>query len=132
MIPKGRTYSEKMDALENEITVLEDKIGKIEAKRKAAEISAHSNEYLHSNLQIAMKYLDKAPPDAQIALLKALIKMIKVYDDYVKIEMYITRPEGEVELNLPQKQRTPLLIGEQGSTKRQQWRRGRDSNPGYP
>jgi len=111
-----------MDALESEITLLEDKIEKTEARRKATEMSAHSNEYLHSNLQIAMQYLDKAPQDAQIALLQALIKIIKVYDDHVKMEMFITKPDGDIELNLPQKQQTPLLIKEQGSTERQQWR----------
>ena len=30
----------------------------------------------------------------------------------------------------PKKQRTPLLLEEQGSPERQQWRRGRDLNPG--
>ena len=126
VITKGRTYSEKMDTLETEITVLEDKLGKAKARRKAAEMTANSNEYLHANLQLAMKYLDKAPPDAQIALLKALIKIIKVYDDHVKMEMFINEPDGEIVQNLPlkepQKQRTPLLTKEQGSTDRQQWR----------
>jgi hypothetical protein len=51
------------------------------------------------------------------------------------MEMFINEPDGELVQNLPlkepQKQRTPLLLEEQGSTERQQWRRGRDSNPGY-
>ena len=122
VITKGRTYSEKMDALETEITILEDKLGKAQARRKAADMTAHSNEYLHANLQLAMRYLDQAPPDAQIALLKALIKILKVYDDNVNMEMFITKPDGESELNVPKKQRTPLLLEEQGSTERQQWR----------
>ena len=126
VITKGRTYSEKMDTLETEIIVLEDKLGKAQARRKAADMTAHSNEYLHANLQLAMRYLDQAPPDAQIALLKALIKILKVYDDHVKMEMFINEPDGELVQNLPlkepQKQRTPLLLEEQGSTERQQWR----------
>ena len=136
VIPKGRTYSEKMDALETEITVLEDKLGKAKARRKAAEMTANSNEYLHANLQLAMRYLDQATPDAQIALLKALIKVLKVYDDHVKMEMFINEPNGEIVRNLPlkdpQKQRTPLLLEEQGSTERQQWRGRGDSNPRSP
>ena len=123
-----------MDSLENEITVLEDQLEKAKARRKAAEMTANSNEYLHANLQLAMRYLDQAPPEAQISLLKALIKILKVYDDHVKMEMFINEPDGELVQNLPlkepQKQRTPLLLEEQGSTERQLWRRDWDSNPG--
>jgi len=40
--------------------------------------------------------------------------------------MFINEPDGEIVQNLPlkepQKQRTPLLLEEQGSTERQQWR----------
>ncbi|MBU1128692.1 MAG: hypothetical protein KKE01_06425, partial [Candidatus Omnitrophica bacterium] len=47
-----------------------------------------------------------------------------------KMEMFINEPDGEIVQNLPlkepQKQRTPLLLEEQGSTERQQWRRGRE------
>ena len=44
--------TEKMDALETEITVLEDKLGKSQARRKATEMTANSNKYLHANLQL--------------------------------------------------------------------------------
>lgn len=133
VITKGRTYSEKMDALELELTLLEQKLSKKEANKKAAEMSVHSNEYLQANLKIAMQYLKDAPPDAQIALLKALIKEIRLYGDHVKIEMYVGEPdEGivrDIVLKDSQKQQTPLLIEEQGSTGGKLWRRGRDSNP---
>ena len=135
VIPKGRTYVEKMDALELELTLLEDKLSKKEANKKAAEMSVHSNEYLHTNLKIAMQYLEQAPPDAQIALLKVLIKEIRLYDDHVKLEMYIGEPDGGIVRDLilkdPQKQQTPPPFEGQSSTGCQLWRRGRDSNPGY-
>ncbi|MFH1798152.1 MAG: hypothetical protein ABH844_02240 [Candidatus Omnitrophota bacterium] len=73
-----------------------------------------------------MRSIDQAPPNAQIALLKVLIKILKVYDEHVKMEMFIDEPDGEILQNLPlkepKKQRTPLLLEEQGSIERQQWR----------
>lgn len=51
-----------------------------------------------------MRYLDQAPPDAQITLLKALIKVLKAYNDHVKMEMLISKPNGEIVQNLPLKE----------------------------
>lgn len=54
-IPKGSIYKEKMDALETEIAMLGDKLDKAETRRKTAELSVHSGEYLHANLRFAME-----------------------------------------------------------------------------
>ena len=34
-------------------------------------MAAHSGEFLHSNLRLAMQYIEQAPPDAQKALIRA-------------------------------------------------------------
>ena len=50
------------------------------------------------------------------------------------MRFFISALDGEIARNLPlkdpNKQRTPLLLEEQGSTERQLWRRDWDSNPG--
>ncbi len=133
VISKGTTYSEKMDAYEKEVTVLEDQLSKALARRRAADMSIHSSEYLYSNLRFAMAHLDKAPAEAQITLLKALIKAIDVHDDHIIMRMYVGEPFDEVSCQIdPKKQETlPHTDNgvEQGSPERQQWRRGRDLNP---
>ena len=135
VISKGVTYSEKMDTYEKEVTVLEDQLSKALARRRAADMSIHSSEYLYSNLRFAMAHLDKAPAEAQITLLKALIKAIDVHDDHVIMRMHIGEPFEELTCQIdPKKQETlPVAVTstEQGSPERQQWRRGRDSNPGW-
>lgn len=132
VIPRGVTYTEKMEGYEREIAVLEDKLSKADARRRAANMSVHSSEYLYSNLRFAMAHLDEAPAEAQRNLLKALIKAIDVYEDHVIMRMYITEPTSEIPCQIdPLKHETlpdTLDIG-QGSPVRQQWRRGRDSNP---
>ena len=133
VINKGTTYSEKMDAYEKEVTVLEDQLSKAVTRRRAADMSIHSSEYLYSNLRFAMAHLDEAPAEAQITLLKALIKAIEVHDDHVIMRMYIGEPFDEIACQIDPKKQQTLPHTEngagQGSTERQQWRRGRDSNP---
>ena len=121
-----------MDVLEKEITVLEDSLSKTVARRRAADMSIHSSEYLYSNLRFAMEHLDKAPAEAQITLLKALIKAIDIHDDHVIMRMYIGEPFEELTCKIdPKEQTLPVAVTstEQGSPERQQWRRGRNSNP---
>ncbi len=136
VIPEGATYNEKMNAYEKEIAVLEDSLSKLEARRRAASMSVHSGEYLYSNLRFAMQYLDEAPPEAQKALLRALIKAIEVYDDHIIMRIYVSEPAEEMACHIdPLKQETPPGTDnstEQGSPERQQWRRGWDSNPRIP
>ena len=68
VITRGVTYSERMGSYEKEIAVLEDKLTKVNARRRAANISIHASEHLYRNLRFAMQHLDKAPPEAQINL----------------------------------------------------------------
>ena len=42
-----------------------------------------------------MQYIEQAPPDAQKALIRALIKEIIVYEDQIEIKMYIDQPAME-------------------------------------
>ena len=90
-------------------------------------MSIHSSEYLYSNLRFAMAHLDKAPAEAQITLLKALIKAIDIHDDHVIMRMYIGEPFEELICKIdPKKQETlprAVTSTEQGSPERQQWRR---------
>ena len=133
VVSKGTTYSEKMDAYEKEIAVLEDKISKADARRRAASMSVNSSEYLYSNLRFAMAHLDQAPAEAQINLLKTLIKAIDVFEDHVILRMYVTEPADEIACIMPENKRTlPDTSTGQGSPERQQWRGRRDLNPRSP
>ena len=78
-----------MTELETEITRLEDKLGKLQAEKSATQITAHSGEFLHQNLRFAMEHIDKAPPDAQKGLIRALIKDIAIFDDKLQINMFV-------------------------------------------
>ena len=100
-LSKGPVYKAKMDALDAQILSLEDKLSKLEAQKKVAQLSASSGEFLHTNIRFAMQYLDQAPPDAQKALLKALIKSITILDDQVELRMYVGQPFSEIACNLP-------------------------------
>ncbi len=133
-ISKGVTYTEKMTGLEKEIAELETKLSKLEAQRRAADISANSGQYLYQTLQFAMKYIDESPADAQIGLLKALIRVIDIHDDHVMMRLYVGELSQEMACLIgPEKQGTPPGISTgQGSPVRQLWRRDRDSNPGDP
>ena len=91
-IPKGTVYREKMDAFETEICILQDKLNRLESKRKASEMSANAGEYLYSNIRSAMENLDEAPAEAQHALLKALIKTVTIHDDHVEMRLYVENP----------------------------------------
>lgn len=91
-VSQGKTYKDKMAKLDEEILRLEDELEKLLAKKSVAQTSANSGEFLHSNLRFAMQYIDQAPPDARKALIKALIKEIIVYQDYIEIKMYIDQP----------------------------------------
>lgn len=144
-ISQGKTYKEKMARLDEEIFRIEDELEKLQAKKSIAQMSAHSGEFLHSNLRFAMQYIDQAPPEAQKALIKALIKEIIVHKDYVEIKMYIDQSTiDSLSCNLPavQAQETPkngkrptedckalvTTSSAQGSPERQGWLPRLDSN----
>lgn len=91
-VAKGSTYKDKMTELELEIARLKDEIDKRQAQKRVSPMSAHSGEFLHRNIAFAMQYIDKAPPEAQKALIQALIKDIFVHKDRIVINMYIEEP----------------------------------------
>ena len=132
-----------MAKLDKEIIRLEDELDKLQAKKSVAQMSAHSGEFLHSNLRLAMQYLDQAPAEAQKALLSALIKEIIAYEDHIEIKMYISDPTHDsLSANLPaiQANNTPingkrptneseaLTVKAQGSPERPIWLPPEDSN----
>lgn len=135
-IAQGKTYKAKMAKLDKEIISLEGELDKLQAKKSVAQMSAHSGEFLHANLKFALQYLDQAPPEAQKALIKALIKEIMVYEDRIEIKMYISDPTQDsishslpaVKTNIiPQKGKHPtancevLTAKAQGSPERHIW-----------
>ncbi len=91
-VSQGATFKVKMGELEGEMLKLEDTLAKLQAQKNATQMSAHSGEFLHSNIRFAMRYLDQAPPDAQKSLIRALIKEIMVYDDRIELRMYVNQP----------------------------------------
>lgn len=100
-VSKGPIYKTKMDALDIEILMLQDKLSKLEAQKKVAQLSANSGEFLYSNIKFALKYLDQAPPDAQRALMHALIKSVTIFEDRVELRMYVGQPFDEIAASLP-------------------------------
>ena len=77
-----------------------------------------------------MERLDDAPADAQIALLKSLIKAIDVHEDHVITRLYVGDPSDEISLPIEERQeRTLPGTPGQGSPEPQHWRREGDSNP---
>ncbi len=140
-VSQGATFKAKMAELEGEILKLEDRMAKLQAQKNATQMSAHSGEFLHSNIRFAMRYIDQAPPDAQKSLIRALIKEIMVYEDRIELRMYVNQPVEDtmpcavpVTGGKPNKKR-PTLRGEAltaqdvCSSERPIWLPGRDSNP---
>jgi len=85
----GSTYKTKLAGIELRIGRLEDELSKLQAQKNVAQMNASSGEFLYSNIRVAMRCLDQAPPEAQKGLLQALIKDVIVYDDKIAINMYI-------------------------------------------
>src|SRR3989338_4191673 len=95
-ISKGPSYKAKMDTFDAEILMLQEKLTKLEAQRRVAQITGNSSEFLYSNIKLAMKHIDQAPPEAKKALLHALIKSITIFDDHVEMRMYVGQPFEEI------------------------------------
>jgi len=111
-ITQGSTYKTKLSEIETEIGRLEEEIQKLQVQKKVAHMDASSGEFLFKNIQLAIKYIDMAPPEAQRALLQALIKEIIVYDDTIAITMYLEESLPNILPNIinrqtPQKQENP-------------------------
>ena len=110
VVSQGKTYKDKMAELDEEMIGLEDELEKLQAKKNIAQMSAHSGEFLHSNLKFAMQYIEQAPPEAQKGLIQALIKEIIVYQDYIEIKMHMDQPTVDslsCSLPAPEAQKTP-------------------------
>jgi len=95
VISKGNTYKARMEQIEAEIASLDDKLSKLQARKRASEMSADSGRFLHSNLVFAMSRLNQVPPQAQKNLFQALIKQIIVHEDHLEISMFIEQPLQE-------------------------------------
>ena len=140
-VSEGSTFKARMAELEGEVLKIEDRVAKLQAQKNAAQMSAHSGEFLHSNIRFAMQYIDQAPPEAQKSLIRALIKEIMVYDDKIELRMYVNQPvEDTMPCEVPvtdgnRKKKRPTASGEAltaqdvCSPERQVWLPGRDSNP---
>ena len=70
-VSQGKTYKDKMAKLDEEIVGLEDELEKLQAKKSIAQMSAHSGEFLHSNLKFAMQYIEQAPSGGPESLNKS-------------------------------------------------------------
>jgi len=81
-----------MEQLEEEITALETELLKLKARKKAAEMSADSGQFIHSNIVFTMAKFHEANPPTQKALFKALIKEIIIHDHHIDLRMYIGQP----------------------------------------
>ncbi|OGW80029.1 MAG: hypothetical protein A3G33_08180 [Omnitrophica bacterium RIFCSPLOWO2_12_FULL_44_17] len=75
-ISKGTTYKARLEALEAETCKLENQLAKLQAQKTAAEMSADSAKFIHSNIVFIMGRFDKADPATQKAFFQALIKEI--------------------------------------------------------
>lgn len=71
-------------------------IGKLLSKKRKAHLNAHSGEFLHQNISLAMEHLKKASPEAQKSLFRALFKDVVVYEDKVIINMIIEESEPDL------------------------------------
>ncbi len=110
-IAQGPTFKSKLSTMEQEITTLEEETKKLENDRKAAQISAHSGEHIHQNIQTLMENIDQVPPEIQKDLLRTLIQYIEIHDTKIVMNVYI-RPEGFAHV-LAEKEKTPTPVNDQ-------------------
>ena len=126
-ISKGAIYKDRMEKLDQEIETLQNELSKLQARRKVAEISANSGDFIHSNITYAMEEFNDAAPEAQKALFNALIKEIIVHEDRLEIKMLIGQP---LEQSLDQQKNAQTnQTANSGLPERNEWRPQRDSNP---
>ena len=116
-ITQGSTYKTKLAGIESEIEKLSEEIDKLQAQKQVAQIDASSGEFLHSNIKLAMQYLELVSPEVQKSLLQALIKDIIVYDDKITLNMYIEQGLADIlpkiVEKLPKNGKSPIpTIGE--------------------
>jgi DNA invertase Pin-like site-specific DNA recombinase len=112
-IAQGTTFKNKFNAIEHEITTLEEQTKKLEDDRKAAQLSAHSGEHIYQNIQTLMENIDQVPPEIQKNLLRALIQNIEIHDTKIVMNVYI-QPEGLAVLAENEKTPTPVNDQDEG------------------
>jgi len=95
-ITQGSTYKTKLAGIESEIGRLEEEIEKLQVQKKIAHMDASSGEFLFKNIQLAMKYLDLAPREAQRSLLQVLIKEIIVHDEKIAMTLYLEEALADI------------------------------------
>lgn len=133
-VSQGTTFKTKMAELDEEVLRIEDRLAKLQAQKNVAQMTAHSGQFLHSNLKFALQYLDQAPPEAQKSMIRALIKEVLVHEDKIELRMYINRPiEDTIPCTMPASppinRKNPIGGDEaltrqtQGLSERQEWLR---------
>ncbi len=112
-IAQGPTFRNKLTAIEHEIMTLEEETKALENDRKAAQLSAHSGEHIHQNVQTLMENIDRVPPEIQKDLLRALIQNIVIHDNKIVMNVFI-QPEGLIEAAEKEKTPTPTECQDEG------------------
>lgn len=100
-VSKGTTFKARMEDIETKIAALEDKKDKMLAQKRAAEMTTASSDYVNENLKFLMDRFDQCTPEAQKAMIQALVKEIQIFDDpvkHIKLTLSIGRTLKE---NLP-------------------------------
>ena len=95
-ITQGSTYKTKLAEIESEIDRLSEEIDKLQAQKRVAQMDASSGEFVHSNIKLAMQYLELVSPEIQKGILQAIIKDITVYDDKINLNMYIDQGLADI------------------------------------
>lgn len=88
-ISKGSTYRTRLEKIEADIETFEESLSKLRAQKKAAEMSADSASFIHSNIVYIMGRFSEAAPEARKALFQALIKEIVVHDNHIELKMFL-------------------------------------------
>lgn len=94
-IPKGSTFKDRLQKIEEEITQLDLRREKLEAQRKVAQISSDAGDFIHSNIVFIMSHFDEAIPAVQKRFSKTLIKEIVVHEDKLIIKMFLGKTMEE-------------------------------------
>lgn len=96
--PKGPTVKDRLAKTEAENAALQEKLDKLLAAKKVTEISADSQNFIHTNLIFLTEMFNKIAPEAQKTMLQLLIKEIQLHDDRIRLTLTIGR---SLENNIP-------------------------------
>ncbi|NLO91320.1 MAG: hypothetical protein GX410_04940 [Elusimicrobia bacterium] len=152
-IQRGPSYKAKLAKLETAITEQEKEAEKLKQTRDEHGMMAYAGEHITENIEYALANFDKAQPETQRNLLRALIKDIRLFDDKAEISLYLidgkltntpeqgtepqtgknTGSEGQENNGKKGKKITPRIDGGLNNSEtmfvsRQMWLPGQDSN----